>query len=467
MTHDVIVIGAGPAGLSAAVTASHLGLKTLLVDEQSRAGGQIYRNVTEVSPRIAGILGGDYGYGHRLVQALEESDVDIRLATAVWDIASDLSVMALQGGGTLRFQAPQIIVATGAIERPSPLTGWTMPGVLNAGAAQIALKSGGSMPSGNIVLVGGGPLLLLVACQLLEAGASIRGVVETSPRSNIRRALPLFANALRMPRMLMKGHSMITRLKQARIPWFHAVEDVSIQGDQRAETLHFTSKGRKHQLKADVVLVHHGVIPNTQISRLLRVEHEWSDAQLAWRPRVDGFGETSVRGLRIAGDGAGIGGAICAEATGRLAAIGAAFALGGLTETARDQLSSESRRIIAAQARIRPFLDALYRPPDWVIAPRGDTIVCRCEEVSAADIREAVVLGSRGPNQTKFYNRCGMGPCQGRMCGASVTQIMADELSTHPADIGAYRVRAPLKPLRLGELAALSEADAKKEKSES
>lgn len=112
---------------------------------------------------------------------------------------------------------------------------------------------------------------------------------------------------------------------------------------------------------------------------------------------------------------------------------------------------------------IRPFLDALYRPPKWVIVPEGETIVCRCEEVTATDIRNSVALGSRGPNQTKFYNRCGMGPCQGRMCGPTVTQILADELSVSPSEIGAYQVRSPLKPITLQQMASLREAPKDKE----
>ncbi|WP_202032449.1 FAD-dependent oxidoreductase [Agrobacterium fabrum] len=157
MTHDLIVIGAGPAGMSAAVAAAELGLKTLLLDEQPRLGGQIYRNVANKSEKMDVILGRDYAYGRKLVATLEATSVEICLSSTVWDITRDLSVLALQNGTSLKFRAPQLIVASGALERPSPLPGWTLPGVLNAGAAQIAMKSGGSIPSGKIVLVGGGP----------------------------------------------------------------------------------------------------------------------------------------------------------------------------------------------------------------------------------------------------------------------------------------------------------------------
>jgi NADPH-dependent 2,4-dienoyl-CoA reductase/sulfur reductase-like enzyme len=178
MTHDIIIIGAGPAGMAAALTAAKLGLKAALLDEQPRPGGQIYRNVTQVTPDGVRILGPDYLHGRKLATSLIDAGVDLHFATTVWDIAPDLTVSALSEGRSFRLHAPQLIAATGAMERASPIPGWTLPCVLNAGAAQIALKSGGSIPSGKIVLAGGGPLLLLVACQLLDAGAEIAGIVD-------------------------------------------------------------------------------------------------------------------------------------------------------------------------------------------------------------------------------------------------------------------------------------------------
>jgi NADPH-dependent 2,4-dienoyl-CoA reductase/sulfur reductase-like enzyme len=292
VTHDLIVIGAGPAGMAAALTAAKLGVKTALLDEQPRPGGQIYRNVTRVSPEEARILGPDYLYGQTLATPLADAGIDCHFSTMVWDIAPDLTISALSGGRGLQLQAPELIVATGAMERASPILGWTLPGVLNAGAAQIAFKSGGSIPSGRIVLAGGGPLLLLVACELLNAGATIAGIVETSPAANRRTALGHLATALLAPKLLAKGLGMLARLKRAGVPCFPAAQALAVEGLERAEALNFTAAGRRHRLGADVVLLHHGVVPNTQISQLLRIEHDWNDAQLAWQPRLDVFGTT-------------------------------------------------------------------------------------------------------------------------------------------------------------------------------
>lgn len=455
-THDLIVLGAGPAGMSAAITATAYGLKTLLLDEQAHAGGQIYRNVSHAPRSVMNLLGPDYEHGKELADRLATCGAELRFGATVWDVAHDLTVTAQAAGRSFQVRAPQIIAASGAMERASPLSGWTLPGVMNAGAAQIAIKNSAAVPGGQVVLVGGGPLLLLVACQLLDAGVMVNGIVQTSPKFNAVRALRYLPAALLATSYLVKGGRMLLRLRRAGVKMYSGAESVHIEGDDRARGVSFNEGGKTIRVDADLVLLHHGVVPNTQLSRLLRVDHEWDASQLAWRPKLDAWGETTLEGFRIAGDGAGITGALAAEPSGSLAAIGAAHAIGRLDSRERDRHARPLRRRFGQQSRIRPFLDALYRPPQWLTNPANETIVCRCEEVTAGRIREMAALGCQGPNQTKFFSRCGMGPCQGRMCGLAVTQILSAELRRSPSEIGAYQIRAPLKPIPLKSIAAFA-----------
>jgi bacterioferritin-associated ferredoxin len=184
--------------------------------------------------------------------------------------------------------------------------------------------------------------------------------------------------------------------------------------------------------------------------------HAWDEAQLCWRPVVDEWGRTELLNVAIAGDAAGIAGAGAAALTGRLAALDAAHLIGRIDTAERGRRAAPIRAILARERAIRPFLDALYRPADGVLDPPDEVTVCRCEEVTAGQIRRAVRLGAPGPNQVKAFVRCGMGPCQGRLCGPVASTVIARARGLPVAEIGAFRPRAPYKPITVGALAGAS-----------
>jgi bacterioferritin-associated ferredoxin len=209
-----------------------------------------------------------------------------------------------------------------------------------------------------------------------------------------------------------------------------------------------------------MLLLHQGVVPSINLSNAIGCAHRWDPAQRCFTPVVDDWGASSIAGVTIAGDAAGIGGARAAEARGTLAALGAAAALGRIDATKRDAGAAAPRRELQRWTRGRAFVDALYLPAPQFLVPTGDTLVCRCEEVTAREIVDTVKLGCTGPNQMKSFLRSGMGPCQGRMCGLTVTEVIAAARGVPPADVGYYRLRFPIKPITLGELAALPQTDA-------
>jgi len=208
-----------------------------------------------------------------------------------------------------------------------------------------------------------------------------------------------------------------------------------------------------------LLLLHQGVVPNVNLAMAAGIEHRWDDLQLCWSPVLDRDGNTSVEGIAIAGDGAGIGGAEAAIVRGRIAARAAVEALAP-TAAAKLAPMANFRAALAKAERGRNFLDTLFRPAPQFRVPSGDTIVCRCEEVSAKDILDAVAIGATGPNQLKAYRRTGMGPCQGRLCGLTVTELMAQARGKTPQEIGYYRLRAPVKPITLAELASVPKMEA-------
>ncbi|RYY67054.1 MAG: FAD-binding protein, partial [Comamonadaceae bacterium] len=178
---DLVIVGAGPAGLAAACEARAAGLGVVLLDEQPATGGQIYRAVDAASPKRRAVLGEDYAAGAELTRAFAASGAAHVAGAAVWNVGRDLTVNYLHGGANRAVQARHIVLASGAMERPFPIPGWTLPGVMGAGAAQILYKSAGALPKEPVVLAGCGPLLYLLASQYLQAGVTLKAVVHTTP----------------------------------------------------------------------------------------------------------------------------------------------------------------------------------------------------------------------------------------------------------------------------------------------
>lgn len=455
MTVDLAIVGAGPAGMAAAMLAAELGLDALLVDEAEAPGGQIYRGVeraAEPSP-----LGKDYLAGRWLAAAFRDSRVRYRPETTVWHIdpAADPAALSIVSDGTSETVAARhILLATGAIERPVPIPGWTLPGVMTAGAAQLLLKTAELVPDGRFVLGGQGPLLYLAALQLIRAGAPPAALLETTAAENYAAAAGRLGAAWAGRRDLAKALGWLAALRRAGVPVWRGVRGLRAVGHRRLEGVAWDGG----EIAADHLFLHEGVIPNTQISLGLGLKHSWDAAQLCWRPVTDEWGRSSLANVSIAGDAAGIAGADAAVPSGRLAALDAACAGGRIDADERDRRAAPIRAALERALALRPFLDALCRPAEAVLRPADETVIaCRCEEVTVGQIRRAVRLGATGPNQAKAWLRCGMGPCQGRLCGPTVAAIIAKERGVPIGEIGTYRPRAPYKPMTLGALAGGSD----------
>ncbi|SLN12913.1 Hydrogen cyanide synthase subunit HcnB [Roseovarius litorisediminis] len=453
---DLIIIGAGPAGMAAAQTAADNGLSVCLLDEQPRPGGQIYRDVDRVAPLRGDILGKDYTEGRSLTSALMHPQITRIPGATVWAIEEGSQVAYTANGRAAMIGAKRILLATGALERPMPLPGWTLPGVMTAGAGQILLKQSGVLAN-SAVLAGSGPLLYLIAAQMVRAGTPPLAMVETQTRHDTFSAMRHIAGALRGWRYLLKGLGMLGELKRAGVPRYTGATDIAILGDTAATGICFTSGGKSHQINCDTVFLHHGVVPNTQAARSIDIAHHWNNQQQCFVPDIDHWGQTNVDTVYIAGDGAAIGGAKVAALAGRLSALKIASDLDALKADDRDRQAAPLRRAISHELAARPFLDAAYPPCAQALDPSDKTLICRCEEVTAGDIRGYAKIGCLGPNQTKAFGRAGMGPCQGRYCGLSVTALLAKANNRSPEETGYYRIRPPLKPVTLGELAAMQD----------
>ena len=445
-TVDLCVIGAGPAGLAAASRAAEGGLDVALLDEQPALGGQVWRN--------AGARRTDPD-AHAALRRLAASGADHRAGATLIDIApprddpaamTEITWRAPAGGNGPRIRqtaARAVIVATGAQERPLIFPGAELPGVMGVGAIQTALKQSGLVPDGSdVVLAGHGPLLLLTLAQIRAAGGRVAALLDIGPLGTLAAAARALPRALLGDPVLMaRGAGLMLRRALSGVPVHPSVTGLRAHGTDRIEEVSFSSAGSPMRLPARLLGVHDGVIPNAQVSRLLNLLHAWDAGQGAFTPIRDADGAVAP-GLWLVGDGAGIGGANIAALEGEQAARSVLARAGHAPKQAPS-------RNLARRRAARRLVEALYPPVPLSAHATDDALICRCEDVRVGDVRAALGTGVDGPNRVKALTRCGMGPCQGRLCANPLTRLIADETGRPPGDVGALRIRPPLKPVLL------------------
>ena len=443
----VAIIGAGPAGIRAAQTLVAHGVYPVLLDEAARGGGQIYRRQPANFKRSPAKL---YGFEAHKASALHQTldelreQLDYRPDTLVWNAEAGL-LDTLHEGRADRLEYASMIVATGATDRILPVPGWTLPGVYSLGAAQIALKFQGCAIGERVVFAGSGPLLYLVAYQYAKAGADVVAVLDSSPFSAQARALP---GLLAQPVTLAKGLYYRAWLTAHGVSVHQGASLSRIDGERRVQSLKWRNAKGEQSLDCDAVAFAHGLRSETQLADLLGCEFAWSALNRAWLPLRDHAGRSSVPGVYLAGDGAGIMGADAAEMAGERAALALLEDIGYLIDPQRcTELEQSLKRI----GHFRQGLERAFAfPEDWAADAADNLMICRCEEVSVGDIRQVVGEGHWEINRVKAHCRVGMGRCQGRMCGAAAAEIIARESGRPVASVGRLRAQAPIKPVPFG-----------------
>jgi NADPH-dependent 2,4-dienoyl-CoA reductase/sulfur reductase-like enzyme len=455
---DLLIVGAGPAGMSAAIVARRHGMDVMVVDEQVAPGGQIWRNVEAVAAAPWGtVLGKAYTEGADVVSRFRASGAGYQPRTQVWQVESGPKAFLTCGGVATSISAGSVLLATGAQERPVPFPGWTLPGVMTVGAAQIVLKTSSQVPEGPVWIAGCGPLALLYAVQLLKSGGQIAGFLDTTPPGRLSPNISKLAKAaLSAPIDLVKGMRWMAALQQ-RVPYVRHVTEIEAVGNEKLERLRYvTAGGTSKVVTASLLLVHEGVVPTIHPTLALGCRHVWNADQDSFAPELDPWGETSEPNVFVAGDGAGIGGAIAACLRGEIAALGIAARARRISDAEATTAAKPIRMRLKRALAPRAFLDCLYRPRPAVFMPTDiATIACRCEEIRVAAIQTQAGTGQPGPNQVKAFTRVGMGPCQGRQCNYTVAHLLAAGEGRAVPDVGLYRVRPPIKPLTLDELSTL------------
>lgn len=449
-----VVVGAGPAGVRAAVELARAGVRPVLIDEAQRIGGQVYRQGAAAQQRsLRQRYGFEAGKASALFAAFEaaRAQIDYRPQTLVWHL-EDRALHLVQDQRCTRLPYERLILATGAAECVLPFDGWTLPGVVTLGAAQIALKAHAALVGPRVVLAGSGPLLYLVAWQYVRAGGKVLAVLDAAPQGLRRDWMGFLAR----PTVAAKGAWLVAGLRLAQVPLHQGATLVGALGQERTEGVQWRdARGTLHTLACDALACGHGLRSESQLADLAGCAFQFDTTDQAWVPRTEAAGRTSVAGVYLAGDGARILGADAAECAGTRAAL-ALLADAGHAMTAADAARARGlERELQRHQRFRMALEARWPElPDWAQTLPDHVVVCRCEEVTAGELRACATLtGTQELNRLKALSRVGMGRCQGRMCGAAAARLLAAASDQALSEVGRLRAQPPVKPVPVQVLA--------------
>jgi NADPH-dependent 2,4-dienoyl-CoA reductase/sulfur reductase-like enzyme len=458
----LVIVGAGPAGVSAAIAAAEVGLESVILDENPLPGGQIYRQSPASLPAKTPSSHETSQQGKALLDRFASlgDRISLRSETSVWGLFSPRRLAVRDPQGCAWIEAEQLILAPGAYEYVPPFPGWTLPGVMTPGGAQQMAKIMGVLPGKRALVAGTGPFLLVVAEQLHRAGMEVVGVVEAAPTLALVRALPRLLGHLGL---LRQGVGYTYRLKRAGIPIHRGRLVIEARGEgelrevvlARCDSREWRPDRSSIQpVAVDTLCVGYGFVPRSQLAQLAGCKMRFADELGGWVPVRDDTLQTSVPGLRVAGDGAGVAGALVAQDEGALAGLAAARQLGIIDDSAFARTSAPIQQRLRKLRRFRAALDEISRIRPGLNTLAGpDTIICRCEELTRAEIDKGIDFGGADLRTLKVMTRLGMGPCQGCMCWPAASRRLAERTRKPMEAIGMLSVRPPITPLSLGVLA--------------
>lgn len=444
---DALVVGAGPAGLKAAIELARAGAKVVVVDERPASGGQFYKQPAHA--RAVPQNGADRQSldGRQLISDAHLAGVDIRQDTLVWGGFREddgLIIGTIEKGVALYYSPRVLIIATGAYEQPALFPGWTLPGVMTTGACQTLVRSYGVVPGKKILIGGNGPLNFQVAIELARAGAEIVGVVESAPAPWMQplAGLRLFQAD---PVLAFQGMKQLSALKSLGIPvfWSHKITEVTDDGQVNI----VDTKGNLRKFDVDTVAVTEGFSPSNELSRLLGCAHQLRrDGPARLEVVRDDYGATSQDDIFVIGEAGGFGGAHIAMAQGELSGREAARRLGFAV-----QENAAARKRLQ---RHRAFQKALWGIFSADAQEPGDldenTLICRCETLTLQQLKATIdAEGVKDLATLKRLTRAGMGRCQGRYCLPQLGKLL--DVTAGEQDFPAPQM--PLRPIPLAALA--------------
>jgi NADPH-dependent 2,4-dienoyl-CoA reductase/sulfur reductase-like enzyme len=456
---DVLIVGMGPAGLAAAIELSLRDVHVGIVDDNPEPGGQVYRQISsEFKIKDNGFMGVKYKKGQQLIDDFNaiKNHCTIYNNAYVWGCFSGNTLSLIRNNKISLIQYKKLLLSEGAMERPLPFPGWTLPGVMTLGGLQRLVLHERVLPGQRILLAGCSPLLFPVAANITQAGGKVLAMCDSIP---FQRYWKLVPELLKQKELTHEAFSYYLSVLKGRVPVLRPCAVVSASGQSRVEAVRVAKldhagspvQGSGKDFKVDILGVSHGFLPAGRLARLMDCNHVYDPIQRYWRPEVDDYMLSSREDVYIAGDSSGVDGRHAAVIKGRLAALHMVSKLGKISTSQLKQQTHLLRKDHAAIQRYATALNHVFSlSPDALDVMDKDTIVCRCEQVTLGDVLGGIEKGYRNINEIK-RTRVGMGMCQGRMCESVVAQIMLRE-GVPVKEIGYLNLRSPLSPIPFSSL---------------
>ncbi len=461
--YELAVIGAGPAGIEAALVASRAGVNTIVIDGYPQPGGQYFKAMPP-SFSVSGRSSSEQE-GEELSKRLAETSVTRLWDTLVWGIfdeeeKGDNWLLTLHGPSAPKeIRARTLILANGAYENPVAFPGWTLPGVINSGAALILVKTQRVAPGKRAVVTGTGPLLLSAAAHLIAAGVEVVAVCENSRL--FPKGLKYIPTMLGQRNRLEEGFKYFRALLTGKAPYKTGWSVVEARGGEHVEEAVIAKldnngvpvSGTEKTIKVDTVVCGFGFTPNTDLARMIGCKVEYNPQRGGWIPVRDEWLQTSLDGVFVAGDGGGIGGAENSRLEGQIAGLAAAQKTGHMGKQEAESIYQNLKPALTQQRRFGRLLGDLFTiKPGLSALSRDDTIICRCEEITKKEILAAIDEGCESVVWVKRKTRSGMGMCQGRSCGRQIAQLIAQRTGKGMEALPPDTQRPPERPIPLDSL---------------
>jgi len=454
---ELLVIGAGPGGLSAAIAARQAGAQVVVVDERSQAGGQYFKQLGVETARNRA-ADRQHREGAALIETARSLGVDIRSGVMVWGAFDPDGYAAVAEGRSYRFQPQATIVATGAYERGWPVPGWTLPGVMTTGAAQTLWRTARRLPGKRVLIAGNGPLNLQLAAELIEGGAVVVAVVEAAKRPGLAQLGALCAMAVASPALVRDGLRYHLRRRAGGAEMIHGMVVGSIDKaghGLRVRLVAADASRHEHQeFEVDVVCLGYGFEPSNELLRVLGCGHDFDPTRRHLVTRRDDRGRTDVATTYALGDCTGLGGARAALAEGTLVGLCAAEDLGRKIDAMLTARRAEAASMLARHRHFQRALWSLYAAPGYSARlATPETLICRCEEITFGQVEAALAETMSEVGAVKRRTRLGMGRCQGRYCAPVLEALMAERMGAERGEFTGFAPRVPVKPVSIEELA--------------